>query len=148
MGSVHAEVSKHQVWFDTSPRTGKNNTGFTTNGKSKDYKIQHVRPEHLMAFWVYILRCSDGSYYTGHTDNLEKRVAEHQDGEIQCYTLTRRPVELVFEEVFSTREEALAAERQIKGWSRKKKEAMIRGDWKEVQRLAWGKRNPLPNHLR
>jgi putative endonuclease len=55
---------------------------------------------------------------------------------------------LVFEEVFSTREEALAAERQIKGWSRKKKEAMIRGDWKEVKRLAWGKRNPLPNHLK
>jgi putative endonuclease len=101
-----------------------------------------------MAFWVYILRCSDASYYTGHTDNLEKRVAEHQAGEIECYTFTRRPVELVFEEVFSTREEVLAAERQIKGWSRKKKEAMIRGDWKEVKRLAWGKRNPLPNHLK
>ena len=101
-----------------------------------------------MAFWVYILRCSDGSYYTGHTDNLEKRIAEHEASEIHGYTSTRQPVELVFEEVFPNREEALSAEQQIKGWSRKKKEAMIRGDWKEVQRLAWGKRNPLPNHLK
>jgi predicted GIY-YIG superfamily endonuclease len=101
-----------------------------------------------MAFWVYMLRCSDGSYYTGNTDDLEKRVAEHQTGEISGYTSTRRPVELVFDQEFATREEALSAELQIKGWSRKKKEAMIRGDRKEVQRLAWGKRNPLPNHLK
>jgi putative endonuclease len=100
-----------------------------------------------MAFWVYILRCSDGSYYTGHTDNLEKRIGDHQAGEIPGYTLTRRPVKLVFEEAFETREEALGAELQIKGWSRRKKEAMIRGDWKEVQRLAWGTRNALPKHL-
>jgi len=97
-----------------------------------------------MAFWVYILRCSDGSYYTGHTDSLEKRIAEHKAGEIPGYTSTRRPVALVFEEVFQRREEALAAELQIKGWSRKKKEAMIRGDWKEVRRLASGKHNPFP----
>ena len=101
-----------------------------------------------MPFWVYILRCSEGSYYTGHTDNLNKRIAEHQAGEIPGYTLTRRPVELVFAETFPTREEALAAELRVKGWSRKKKEAMIRGDWKEVQRLAWGTRNPLPEHLK
>lgn len=74
-----------------------------------------------MAFWVYILRCSDGSYYTGHTDNLEKRISEHQSGRIHAYTSTRLPVELVFEQDSRTREEALAAEQQIKGWSRKKK---------------------------
>ena len=101
-----------------------------------------------MAFWVYLLRCADGSYYTGHTDNLDKRVADHQAGEIAGYTSKRRPVELVFVQVFPTREEALAAEQRIKGWSRKKKEAMIRGDWKEVQRLSWGTRNPLPDHLK
>ncbi len=101
-----------------------------------------------MAFWVYLLRCADGSYYTGHTDSLEKRIADHQAGEIQGYTSTRHPVELVFAQAFTTREEALAAELQIKGWSRKKKEAMIRGDWKEVQRLSWGTRNPLPDHLK
>ena len=101
-----------------------------------------------MGFWVYMLRCSDGSYYTGHTDSLEKRIAEHKAGEVPGYTSTRRPVELVFVELFQSREEALASELRIKGWSRKKKEAMIRGDWKEVQRLASAKRNPIPNHLK
>lgn len=62
-----------------------------------------------MSFWVYILRCADGSYYTGHTDNLEKRVAEHQVGGLPGYTLSRRPVALVFSEAFTTREEATRA---------------------------------------
>jgi len=90
-----------------------------------------------MAFWVYILHCADGSYYTGHTDSLEKRIGEHTTGAIDgCYTFKRRPVELVFSQEFKTREEALSSEQQIKGWSRKKKEAMMRGDWAEVSRLA------------
>lgn len=90
-----------------------------------------------MAFWVYILRCADGSYYTGHADNLEKRIGEHLAGAIpSCYTFKRRPLELVFSQDFTTREEALASEQQIKGWSRKKKEAMMQGDWAEVSRLA------------
>ena len=89
-----------------------------------------------MSFWVYILRCADNSYYTGHTDNLEKRLAEHHSGMPKCYTSTRLPVSLVFSEVFPSREEALVSERQIKGWSRKKKEAMMCGDWHEVSRLA------------
>jgi predicted GIY-YIG superfamily endonuclease len=93
----------------------------------------------MQPFWVYILRCVDGSYYTGHTDNLERRIAQHKSGAIPtCYTFQRRPVELVFSQTFFTREEALAAERQIKGWSRKKKQAMMRGDWAEVSRLARG----------
>lgn len=91
----------------------------------------------MPVFWVYILRCSDGSYYTGHTDDLDQRMAQHEQGLItDCYTYSRRPVSLVFSQPCSTREEALAAERQIKGWSRQKKEAMMRGDWKEVSRLA------------
>jgi predicted GIY-YIG superfamily endonuclease len=89
-----------------------------------------------MSFWVYILRCADNSYYTGHTDNLAKRISEHQAGEIEGYTSTRLPVTLVFADEFPTREEALSRECQIKGWSRKKKEAMMRGDWAEVSRLA------------
>ncbi|HET7834048.1 MAG TPA: GIY-YIG nuclease family protein [Gallionella sp.] len=91
-----------------------------------------------MSFWIYILRCADGSYYTGHTDNLEKRISEHRNGLGNSYTASRLPVELAFSQPCSTREEALTAERQIKGWSRKKKEAMIRGDWAEVSRLAKG----------
>ena len=90
-----------------------------------------------MSFWVYILRCADNSYYIGHTDNLEQRIAQHNQGYITtCYTYKRRPLELVFSQDFVTREEALASEQQIKGWSRKKKEAMMRGDWAEVSRLA------------
>ncbi len=96
----------------------------------------------MKPFWVYILRCRDGSYYTGHTDDLERRMAQHATGEIPgCYTFTRRPVTLVFSQTCVTREEALAAERQIKGWSRKKKEAMMRGDWAEVSRLARSSNN-------
>jgi len=90
-----------------------------------------------MDFWVYILKCRDRSYYTGHTDNLEMRVAQHKNRAfLTCYTATRLPIELVFSQRFTTREEALAVERQIKGWSRKKKQAMIAGDWNEVSRLA------------
>ncbi|MDP2828859.1 MAG: GIY-YIG nuclease family protein [Sulfuricellaceae bacterium] len=93
----------------------------------------------MKPFWVYILRCADGSYYTGHTDNLEYRIGQHQCGECDGYTATRRPVELAWVQECATREEALNAEMQIKGWSRKKKEAMMRGDWGEVSRLARSK---------
>ncbi len=89
-----------------------------------------------MAFWVYILRCSDLSYYTGHTDNLEQRIGQHQLGEVEGYTAKRLPVQLVFSQEFGTREEALAAELQIKPWSRAKKEALIRGDWEGLQLAA------------
>lgn len=90
-----------------------------------------------MSFWVYIVKCHDGSYYTGHTDNLEMRIAQHKNKIFPtCYTATRLPIDLVFSQELSTREEALAAEQKIKGWSRKKKEAMMRGDWSEVSRLS------------
>lgn len=88
-------------------------------------------------FHVYILKCYDNSYYTGHTDNLGMRIEQHKNKTFPtCYTATRLPIELVFTQAFATREEALAAERKIKGWSRKKKEAMMRGDWDEVSRLS------------
>jgi len=92
-----------------------------------------------MGFWVYIVRCADGSYYTGHTDNLEQRIAQHHSGEFGGYTATRKPVELVFVQECAAREEVLQAEQQLKGWSRKKKEAMRQGDWTAVNRLSRGK---------
>ena len=80
----------------------------------------------MKPFWVYILLCADGSYYTGHSDDLEHRLSQHVTGAIpSCYTFKRRPVTLSFSQSFTTREEAIAAEQQIKGWSRKKKEAMM-----------------------
>ena len=90
-------------------------------------------------FWVYLLRCADGSYYAGHTDNLDQRIGEHTSGVCGGYTSTRLPVELVFSQSGPTRIEALSFERQIKGWSRAKKEALIRGDWAEISRLARSK---------
>jgi predicted GIY-YIG superfamily endonuclease len=86
--------------------------------------------------WVYILRCADGSYYTGHTTNLELRLAEHESGEIEGWTRHRLPVELVFAREMPTRDEAFQAERRIKGWSKAKKEALIAGDWDTVRELA------------
>ena len=99
-----------------------------------------------MSFWVYILQCADQSYYVGHTDNLDARLWQHQSGEVSGYTSSRLPVRLVFSQAHASREEALAAERQIKGWSRKKKEAMMRGDWSEVSRLARGRSSDAAVH--
>jgi putative endonuclease len=91
----------------------------------------------MLPFHVYILKCNDGSYYTGHTDDIEKRISEHQLGLIAtCYTKTRLPVEVVFTEMFDARVEALDMERRIKGWSRKKKEALIKGDWDLLVQLS------------
>ena len=100
-----------------------------------------------MGFWTYMLRCADGSFYVGHTDDLAGRMLQHQLGEMAGYTCTRRPVTLVWSQEFQHREEALGAERQLKGWGRVKKEALIRGDWKAIQVHAWGVRNALPDAL-
>jgi len=97
--------------------------------------------DHSMSFWIYILKCADGSYYTGNTNNLEKRLAAHQQGEIPGYTSTRRPVIPVFCEEMDTRQDVFARERQIKGWSRKKKEALMQGDWEQLSKLSKGKKN-------
>ncbi|OGB83301.1 hypothetical protein A3F66_05575 [candidate division TM6 bacterium RIFCSPHIGHO2_12_FULL_32_22] len=78
-------------------------------------------------FYVYILQCADGSFYTGHTDNLEMRIAQHSEGKIDGYTSQRLPIKCVFSERFSTRDEAFAAERKIKGWCRRKKMLLING---------------------
>ena len=78
-----------------------------------------------MGAFVYILRCSDGSYYVGSAtgDDLSKRIAEHQTGAYLGYTWSRRPIRLAWSEHFERVTDAIAAERQIKGWSRAKKEA-------------------------
>ena len=89
-----------------------------------------------MTFAAYMLRCSDGSYYLGHTDDLETRIAQHHAGSLPGYTHDRRPLELVWSETFRSRDEALMAERQIKGWSRIKKEALIRSDWASISAAA------------
>ena len=89
-----------------------------------------------MAFYTYMLHCADRSFYVGHTNDLQTRVAQHEAGEIASYTQIRRPVKLVWSPDFSTRIEAIEAERQIKGWSRAKKLALIREDWDLISILA------------
>ena len=89
-----------------------------------------------MPFHTYLLRCSDGSYYVGHTDDLETRILQHQSGLIPGYTADRLPIEFLWSQDFPERDQAFAAERQIKGWSRAKKEALIAGDFELLRLLA------------
>jgi putative endonuclease len=89
-----------------------------------------------MTFWAYMLHCADGSFYVGHTDQLDDRIDAHQSGLVEGYTSTRLPMKLVWSQEFATRYEALSAERQIKGWSRAKKLALIRGDGALISRLS------------
>ncbi len=92
-----------------------------------------------MAAWVYILRCSDDSYYTGCTTNIDKRMYEHHAGVYPGYTSKRRPLELVWLEEFPDIHQAIDIERQIKGWSRAKKEALMREDFELMHELAQSK---------
>jgi putative endonuclease len=87
--------------------------------------------------YIYMLRCADGSYYVGSARRgLDRRANEHNQGVYGGYTSTRRPVTLVWAEHFLNITDAIAVERQIKGWSRAKKEALIRGDYAAIQALA------------
>lgn len=86
---------------------------------------------------VYMLKCRDCSYYVGSTrTGLDTRIAEHNSGHFGGYTSTRLPVELVWSQEFQRITDAVAAERQIKGWSRRKKEALIAGDFDRIRKLA------------
>lgn len=89
-----------------------------------------------MVFWTYMIRCGDGSYYTGQTDDLETRWAQHLDRTFGGYTASRHPLELVWTADFPTRDEALESELRLKGWSRAKKEGLIRDDWQAIRQLA------------
>ena len=89
-----------------------------------------------MPFYVYILSCADGSYYTGHTDNLDQRMAQHGDGTGCAYTSKRRPLQLLWATDCQTRTEAFDPERRLHGWSRAKKEALMRGDFAALPGLA------------
>ncbi|MGB0908201.1 MAG: GIY-YIG nuclease family protein [Maricaulaceae bacterium] len=93
----------------------------------------------MRPIWVYILRCSDGSYYTGsyRGEEIETRLSEHNLAvDPKAYTAKRRPVTLVWAETFINADDAIAFERQVKGWSRKKKEALIRNEWEALPVLS------------
>lgn len=85
--------------------------------------------------FVYILRCGDGQLYVGETSDVEQRIAAHNTGAASRFTARRRPVSLVHSELLPTRREALARERQIKRWTRAKKQALIAGELALLKRL-------------
>ncbi len=89
-----------------------------------------------MKGWMYILKCSDGSYYTGSTNNLKLRIQQHQKGEGANYTKKRLPITLIYFEEFQRIDEAFYREKQIQGWSRKKKEALINGFHEKLPELS------------
>ena len=95
-----------------------------------------------MSFWTYMLHCRGGYFYTGHTENLETRIAQHQAGSAKGFASGHLPVELVWAQEFASRYEALQAERQIKGWSRAKRMALIRRDWASISNAAKSKSSP------
>lgn len=98
-------------------------------------KIEHT-------YYVYIAECKDWSYYTGITSDIEKRLWEHNTGQDEvCYTYTRRPVELKYYESFNDVNQAIAREKQLKGWSRKKKQALIADNFEKLKELSKSKRN-------
>lgn len=88
-----------------------------------------------MKGWMYILECADTSYYTGSTNNLELRLVQHQGGQGSNHTKTRLPVKLVYVEEFERIDQAFYREKQVQGWNRKKKEALINGFPEELHKL-------------
>ena len=91
----------------------------------------------MKQYFVYILLCSDGSYYTGVTNDMERRFYEHENGlDANSYTFKRRPLKLVFQEIFNDINQAIAFEQHVKGWRRAKKEAIINGDWHLLPELS------------
>jgi predicted GIY-YIG superfamily endonuclease len=90
----------------------------------------------MRSYFLYILRCSDNSLYIGHTNDLDRRFGEHGEGSGSVHTAEKVAVEVVWGEEFQTREEAYLRERQIKGWTRRKKEALVAGDWDRMKFLA------------
>ena len=89
-----------------------------------------------MSGWMYILECADGSYYTGSTNDLQRRFIEHQNGLCSNHTRKRLPVKLLYSEAYPRVEQAFYSEKQVQGWNRKKKEALVEGRLQELPELA------------
>lgn len=101
-------------------------------------------------YYVYILQCSDGFYYTGVTNDVDKRVEQHNEGlDPNCFTFKRRPVILKYYEHFVNIKNAIEYEKQLKGWSRKKKEALINKDYNLISQLTKSKHSisETPNNI-
>ncbi|MBV8074470.1 MAG: GIY-YIG nuclease family protein [Candidatus Eremiobacteraeota bacterium] len=97
----------------------------------------------MRTYYVYMLRCFDGSFYTGVTNDVDRRFAEHCLGiNRDCYTYLRRPLQLVYAGEFEWIDEAIAFEKKLKSWSHRKKRAFAEGDWQNLKRYARGSDRP------
>ena len=106
-------------------------------GGTRNLYREHFKASKMKIYYVYILKCSDKTYYTGFTSNLEQHFFEHQEGKyIESYTYKRRPLELVFYCEFTEAGFAIETEKQIKKWSKAKKEALINDDYEKLPNLA------------
>ncbi|MCP4210323.1 MAG: SUMF1/EgtB/PvdO family nonheme iron enzyme [Halieaceae bacterium] len=146
LSSVYCTVSysvrtHNSVCNPHSPRRGDRYENLSNEDLSQTLAPTHPfrRPPlalSMNSYWVYILHCADRSYYVGRTNDLERRLSEHQAGEGSAWTRIRLPVELVYSAEMPDEESAYFAERQIKGWSRAKKEALIAENWDLLRWLA------------
>jgi len=92
----------------------------------KHFDALSASNKHMKGWFVYILQCKDGSFYTGVTPNLKRRFQEHKEGKGGKYTLEHKPIKILFSETFNTKQEALNREKQLKGWSHRKKENLAK----------------------
>jgi putative endonuclease len=99
----------------------------------------------FMTGYMYILKCADGTYYTGSTKDLKLRLVQHQAGEGSNHTKRRLPIELVYFEIFDRIDAAFYREKQVQGWSRKKKEALINGFQEKLPVLSKAYRDSVPS---
>jgi putative endonuclease len=91
-------------------------------------------------YYVYVLRCFDGTFYVGVTNDIERRVNEHCFGiDSDCYTYARRPLKLVHVSEFAWVDQAIAFEKKLKAWSHRKKRAFVESDWKAIKRYGRGR---------
>ena len=104
--------------------------------RSRNHQIILHVTKNIMKGYMYILLCSNGKYYTGSTNDLERRLSEHQRGEGANFTKKYLPVELLYYEEFQRIDEAFYREKQVQGWSREKKEALINGNYEKLHDLA------------
>ncbi|MGB6062636.1 MAG: GIY-YIG nuclease family protein [Candidatus Aquilonibacter sp.] len=94
----------------------------------------------MKCYYVYILRCFDGTFYVGVTNDIERRVNEHSFGiDPHCYTYDRRPLQLAHVSEFHWVDQAIAFEKKLKSWSHRKKRAFVEGDWKALKRYGHGR---------
>ena len=137
--SVHIKQAEHSHQKGAEPveatRSHVGRFDKLNDHKNKKTKKQQSKAKAMKSY-MYILECSNGNYYTGSTNNLERRLAEHQDGRGANFTKKHLPVKLVYFEEFQKIDHAFYREKQVQGWSRKKKEALITGGFDKLSHLS------------